>query len=167
MQVLWAAAPRRLRNRLRCPRHPTMRTTRHSFSALMLAVCSCLSAQTPDPQTLSSDGSKPLYLEPTAELGQRVNDLVSRMTLDEKISQMQNNAPAIPRLGIPAYGWANEALHGVALAGHATVFPQAIGLAATWDTDLVHSIADVISTEARAKHNDAIQHGNFEIGRAS
>src|SRR5437773_12182306 len=83
------------------------------------------------------------------------------MTLEEKISQMQNNAPAIPRLGIPAYGWANEALHGVALAGHATVFPQAIGLAATWDTDLVHSIADVISTEARAKHNDAIQHGNF------
>ena len=83
------------------------------------------------------------------------------MTLDEKISQMQTNALAIPRLGIPAYGWANEALHGVALAGHATVFPQAIGLAATWDTNLVHSIADVISTVARAKHNDAIQHGNF------
>jgi len=139
-----------------------MRSTRLSFlSALGLAVCSCLSAQTADPQTFSSDGSKPLYPEPTAALEQRVNDLVSRMTLDEKISQMQNNAPAIPRLGIPAYGWANEALHGVALAGNATVFPQAIGLAATWDTDLVHSIADVISTEARAKHNDAIQHSNF------
>src|SRR5207249_2874704 len=101
------------------------------------------------------------YLDPDLPLEKRVNDLVSRMTLEEKVSQMQNNAPAIPRLGIPAYGWANEALHGVALAGHATVFPQAIGLAATWDTDLVHSIADVISTEARAKHNDAIQHGNF------
>src|SRR5438105_902993 len=129
--------------------------------ALALTTCPCLLAQTPDLQTPSSNGNKPLYLDPNAPLEQRVNDLVSRMTLDEKISQMQNNAPAIPRLGIPAYGWANEALHGVALAGHATVFPQAIGLAATWDTTLVHSIADVISTEARAKHNDAIQHGNF------
>lgn len=112
-------------------------------------------------QNAVNEQAKPAYLNPDLPVEQRVNDLVSRMTLEEKISQMQNNAPAIPRLGIPAYGWANEALHGVALAGHATVFPQAIGLAATWDTTLVHSIADVISTEARAKHNDAIQHGNF------
>jgi beta-glucosidase len=139
-----------------------MRPIRISFLlVLAVVVFPCLLAQTPDPQIVSSDGNKPLYLDPNAPLERRVNDLVSRMTLDEKISQMQNNAPAIPRLGIPAYGWANEALHGVALAGHATVFPQAIGLAATWDTDLVHRIADVISTEARAKHNDAVQHGNF------
>src|SRR5438046_5497121 len=129
--------------------------------ALAVTASPWVVAQTPDPQTLSSKGSNLVYLDPNAPIDQRVNDLVSRMTLDEKISQMQNNAPAIPRLGIPAYGWANEALHGVALAGHATVFPQAIGLAAMWDTDLVHSIADVISTEARAKHNDAIQHDNF------
>ena len=91
---------------------------------------------------------------------ERAADLVSRMTLEEKVSQMQNAAPAIPRLGIPAYDWWNEALHGVARAGIATVFPQAIGLAATWDTDLHFRIADVISTEARAKYNDAIAHDN-------
>jgi len=90
----------------------------------------------------------------------RAADLVSRMTLEEKIGQMQNAAPAIPRLGIPAYDWWNEALHGVARAGIATVFPQAIGLAATWDTNLEYRIADIISTEARAKYNDAIRHDN-------
>jgi beta-glucosidase len=105
-------------------------------------------------------GMGALYLNPDAPLEQRVNDLVSRMTLEEKISQMQDVAPAIPRLGIPAYNWWNEGLHGVARAGTATVFPQAIGLAATWDTDLMHRVADVISTEARAKYNDAIQHDN-------
>ena len=82
------------------------------------------------------------------------------MTLEEKAGQMQNSAPAIPRLGIPAYDWWNEALHGVARAGLATVFPQAIGLAATWDTELEFRVADAISTEARAKYNDAIQHAN-------
>jgi beta-glucosidase len=84
------------------------------------------------------------------------------MTLEERISQMQDVAPAIPRLGIPAYNWWNEGLHGVARAGHATVFPQAIGLAATWDTQLLHQVAEIISTEARAKYNDAIQHGRFD-----
>jgi beta-glucosidase len=139
-----------------------MRSIRLSFLLALAVVANpCLLAQAPDSQRASTNESRPVYLNPDTPLDRRVNDLVSRMTLDEKISQMQNNAPAIPRLGIPAYGWANEALHGVALAGHATVFPQAIGLAATWDTDLVHSVADVISTEARAKHNDAVQHGNF------
>src|SRR5438874_4230133 len=128
---------------------------------LVLGASSHLATQTTGSFAAGSDTPKSRYLDPNVPLEERVDDLVSRMTLDEKISQMQNNAPAIPRLGIPAYGWANEALHGVALAGHATVFPQAIGLAASWDTDLVHSIADVISTEARSKHNDAIQHGNF------
>ena len=80
------------------------------------------------------------------------------MTLEEKVLQMQDQAPAIERLGVPAYDWWNEALHGVARAGEATVFPQAIGLAATWDTDLEQRIGDIISTEARAKYNDAIAH---------
>jgi len=100
------------------------------------------------------------YLDPTLPIEQRVNDLVSRLTMEEKIAQMQDVAPAIPRLSIPAYNWWNEGLHGVARSGAATVFPQAIGLAATWDTDLLHRIADVISTEARGKYNDAIQHNN-------
>jgi beta-glucosidase len=103
---------------------------------------------------------RPPYLDPSLPIEQRVNDLVGRMTLEEKISQMQDVAPAIDRLGIPAYNWWNEGLHGVARAGYATVFPQAIGLAATWDDDLMHRVADVISTEARAKYNDAIAHGN-------
>ncbi len=100
------------------------------------------------------------YLNPDLPPEQRAADLVSRMTLEEKVLQMQNAAPAIPRLGVPAYDWWNEALHGVARAGQATVFPQAIGLAATWDTDLMHRIADVISTEARAKYNEAIRQGD-------
>jgi beta-glucosidase len=102
----------------------------------------------------------PPYLDPSLSIDQRVNDLVSRMTLEEKVSQMQDVAPAIPRLNVPAYNWWNEGLHGVARSGTATVFPQAIGLAATWDTDLLHRVADVISTEARGKYNDAIAHHN-------
>jgi beta-glucosidase len=104
--------------------------------------------------------SPPPYLDPSLPTDQRVTDLVSRLTLDEKISQLQDVAPAIPRLQIPAYNWWNEGLHGVARSGIATVFPQAIGLAATWDTDLLHRVADTISTEARAKYNDAIAHSN-------
>ena len=80
--------------------------------------------------------------------------LVSQMTIDEKISQMLYESPAIERLGIPEYNWWNEALHGVARAGVATVFPQAIGLAATFDTDLIEKIGDVVSTEGRGKFNE-------------
>src|SRR5512138_2594740 len=83
----------------------------------------------------------------------RARELVSQMTLDEKISQMIYEAPAIERLGIPAYNWWNECLHGVGRAGIATVFPQAIGLAATWDTDLMRRVATAVSDEARAKHH--------------
>jgi beta-glucosidase len=93
----------------------------------------------------------------------RAHDIVSRMTLDEKASQLEDWAPAIPRLGIPDYQTWNEALHGVARAGYATVFPQAIGMAATWDTKMVHSMGDIISTEARAKFNRAQQEGNHRI----
>ncbi len=117
-------------------------------------------AQTPSSNSAAKEPARPAYLDPSVPLEHRVNDLVSRMTVEEKASQMQDVAPAIPRLGIPAYNWWNEGLHGVARSGNATVFPQAIGLAATWDTDLIHRVASVISTEARAKYNDAIQHGN-------
>ncbi|HEU4869748.1 MAG TPA: glycoside hydrolase family 3 C-terminal domain-containing protein [Pyrinomonadaceae bacterium] len=107
----------------------------------------------------------PPYKNPNLPIETRVNDLVSRMTLEEKVLQMQNAAPAIPRLDIPPYDWWNEALHGVARAGYATVFPQAIGLAATWDTKLMYQVADVISTEARAKHHEFVrqnQHARYQ-----
>jgi len=97
------------------------------------------------------------YQDPNLSLERRAADLVSRMTLEEKILQMQNSAPAIPRLGVPVYNWWNEALHGVA-TGRATVFPESIGLGATWDVDLVHRVADAISTEARAKYHEALRH---------
>lgn len=84
---------------------------------------------------------------------QRAKELVGRMTLEEKAEQLKFDAPAIPRLGVPAYNWWNEGLHGVARAGVATVFPQAIGTAASFDTELVEKIGDVIATEGRAKYN--------------
>ncbi len=99
----------------------------------------------------------PPYLDHTMPVVERVADLVGRMTLEEKVSQMVHNAPAIERLGIPEYNWWNEALHGVARNGLATVFPQSIGLAATWDADLIYRSATVISDEARAKYNKAIR----------
>jgi beta-glucosidase len=89
-----------------------------------------------------------------------VDALIARMTLDEKAAQLQDSAPAIPRLGIPAYTYWNEALHGVARAGEATVFPQAIGMAATWDKSLLHAEGDTISIEARAKYNHALREEN-------
>jgi beta-glucosidase len=97
------------------------------------------------------------YRNPNLPPEQRAADLVSRMTPEEKVLQMQNSAPAIPRLGIPVYNWWNEALHGVA-QGRATVFPEPIGLGASFDPDLIRRIADVISTEARAKFHEAQRH---------
>ncbi len=108
-------------------------------------------------QAWAQESQSAIFQNPNLPPEQRSADLVSRMTLQEKVLQMQNSAPAIPRLGIPAYDWWNEALHGVARAGRATVFPQAIGLAATFDTDLMHRVADAISTEARAKYNQSIR----------
>ncbi|MAT96110.1 MAG: glucan 1,4-alpha-glucosidase [Anaerolineaceae bacterium] len=93
----------------------------------------------------------------------RVEHLISQMTVEEKVSQMIHNAPAIERLDIPAYNWWNEALHGVGRAGVATVFPQAIGLAATWNPDLMSRIAAAIADEARAKHNEALRRGIRDI----
>jgi beta-glucosidase len=85
------------------------------------------------------------------------------MTLEEKVSQMQNDAAAIPRLNVPAYNWWSEGLHGIARSGYATVFPQAIGLAATWDVPLMHAVAETISTEARAKNSEALRMGIHSI----
>jgi len=87
--------------------------------------------------------------------------LVSKMTLEEKISQLGNNAPAIPRLGVLEYNWWNECLHGVARAGTATVFPQAIGMAATFNPNLINDVAVVISDEARAKHHEALRNNDY------
>jgi beta-glucosidase len=104
----------------------------------------------------------PLYKDSTAPVKDRVEDLVSQMTLKERVSQMVHDAPAVERLGVPAYNWWNECLHGVGRAGIATVFPQAIGLAATWNVDLIYRVAVATSDEARAKHHDALRKGIYK-----
>ena len=103
------------------------------------------------------------YLNPSLPLPERVNDLVSRMTLAEKVSQMQNHATAIPRLGIAEYDWWSEALHGVARSGYATVFPQAIGMAATFDAPLIHEEGNVIGIEGRGRYNSTVREDNHSI----
>jgi beta-glucosidase len=105
----------------------------------------------------------PVYLNTAQPVEARVKDLVGRMTLEEKVSQMQNHAVAIPRLNVPEYDWWSEGLHGIARSGYATVFPQAIGLAATWDTPLMHTVATTISTEARAKNSEALRNNIHSI----
>jgi beta-glucosidase len=123
-------------------------------SAVLPALCCVLAVSSFAQQT---------YLNPALSPKQRADDLVGRLTLEEKILQMQTDAPAIPRLDLPAYYYWNEGLHGIARSGHATVFPQAIGLAAAWDTKLHHQIATTIGTEARAKYNQAVREGNHSI----
>jgi len=93
------------------------------------------------------------FQDSSLEIDERVNDMISQMTLSEKVSQMRYDAPAIARLGIPEYNWWNECLHGVARAGEATVFPQAIGMGATFDKSLIFKVGTAISDEARAKHH--------------
>ncbi|MEO6817319.1 MAG: glycoside hydrolase family 3 C-terminal domain-containing protein [Edaphobacter sp.] len=105
----------------------------------------------------------PAYLDPSLPAAVRAKDVVSKMTLDEKASQLEDWAMAIPRLGIPDYQTWSEALHGVANSGFATVFPQAIGMAATWDPTMVHEMGTVISNEGRAKYNEAQREGNHRI----
>jgi len=99
------------------------------------------------------------WLDTSASFETRAAALVAQMTLEEKAAQMQNGAPAIERLGVPAYDWWSEGLHGVARAGQATVFPQAIGLAATFDVPLMGQVATTISDEARAKHHQFVREG--------
>jgi len=103
------------------------------------------------------------FQNPSLSEEQRVNDLVSRMTLKEKADQLLYTAPAIPRLGIPAYNWWNEALHGVARAGYATVFPQSITIANSWDEGLMFNVASAVSDEARAKYHEFQRRGKTGI----
>lgn len=103
------------------------------------------------------------WFNPAIGVETRLDSLVAAMTLEEKVTQMMNSAPAIERLGVPQYDWWNECLHGVARSGRATVFPQAIGLAAAWDTDLMFRVATAISDEARAKHHRFIRQGKRGI----
>jgi beta-glucosidase len=131
--------------------------------ALSLPVLSAV-AQAPAPSPLPRPTAEQIkaaaampFRNPALPVEQRVDDLVSRLTLEEKVAQLIDRAAAIPRLDIPAYNWWNEGLHGIARSGYATMFPQAIGNAATWDAPLVNRIGEVISTEARAKYNDAIR----------
>jgi beta-glucosidase len=130
------------------------------FRCTLALGLACSFALALDAQQLNSSDRS--WLNTSLPIDQRVNDLVSHMTLEEKVQQMRDHAPAIPRLGVPAYFWWNEGNHGVAVSGTATNFPQVIGMAATWDTALVHHEAEVISTEARAKYNEAIRQGQHE-----
>ena len=120
-----------------------------SFAA-GLAMCSAVFT------AYAQDNQKPAYLNPSLPPEQRAADLVHRMTLDEKVSQLVNQARAIPRLNIPAYDWWSEALHGVINDG-TTEFPEPIGLAATFDPPAIHKMAEVISTEGRIKHVQAVR----------
>lgn len=103
------------------------------------------------------------FRNPALSFDERVNDLVSRMTLQEKADQLLYTAPAIPRLGVPAYNWWNEALHGVARSGYATVFPQSITIANSWDESLLFNVATAISDEARAKYHEFQRRGKTGI----
>jgi len=124
-------------------------TARSVFLMAAVAACLPLAAQT--------------YKDPNQPIEKRVDDLLSRMTLEEKASQLLSASPAVDRLGVPAYDWWNECLHGVARAGRATVFPETIGVAATWDTNLVFRMATAISDEARAKHHEFVRRGKRGI----
>jgi beta-glucosidase len=135
-----------------------MNPVRSRFAFAWIAVLVLVAAH-----ALAQSAGTPAYLDPSQPINVRVDDLISRMTLEEKASQLVNQARAIPRLHVPAYDWWSEALHGVANAGTATVFPEPIGLAATFDDPLIHQMAIVIGTEARAKHNQAIRAGRRDI----
>ncbi len=127
-----------------------MKRTNTKFTLVILAILILFSFRTEKKYKFP-------FLNPGLTTEERVNDLVGRMTLDEKIGQMMNAAPAIERLGVPEYNWWNECLHGVARAGLATVFPQAIGLGATWDENMMFRVSTAISDEARAKHHDFVK----------
>jgi len=132
-----------------------LRTQDALAAGLMVGLMLCCARP---PRVGGPTGGAP-YENPSRPIGERVADLVARLTPAEKVGQLVTDAPAIPRLGVPAYHWWSEALHGVARAGTATVFPQAIGLAASFDEALVRRVADAISDEARAKYHEAQRHG--------
>ena len=130
------------------------------FTAFLTCASSC--AQSVQGQGTSLSAPAP-YMNPALPLEQRVDDLIGRMTLEEKVEQMRDHAPSLPRLGVPKYDWWNEGLHGVAFAGYATNFPQVIGMAATWDAELVHKMGETVSIEARAKYNQAMREDHHEM----
>ncbi|MEO1624492.1 MAG: glycoside hydrolase family 3 C-terminal domain-containing protein, partial [Bacteroidota bacterium] len=125
-----------------------------SFSQSLCLIALLLCCQSAVGQTYDFS-----FQDPNLSIEKRVDDLIKRMSLEEKVGQLMYNAPAIDRLQVPAYNWWNECLHGVARNGRATVFPQAIGMAASWDTDLMFRIGDAISTEGRAKYNVSAANG--------
>jgi len=134
------------------------------FSTVLLLTISCrvrssrTQRRTIIPFTSHKESAgRMIYKNPSAPIEERVTDLISRMTLEEKVSQMLYNSPAIERLDVPEYNWWNECLHGVGRAGRATVFPQTIGMAATFDEDLIYRVSTAISDEARAKYNAAVR----------
>jgi beta-glucosidase len=133
------------------------------FAILVLAVAGYVLCSSRLLAQTATSTTNPPYLNPALPIDQRVEDLVSRMTLEEKASQLVNQARAIPRLQVTEYDYWSEGLHGVAAAGIATVFPQAIALGATWDAPLLHRVATVIGTEARAKHHEAVRQGRHNI----
>lgn len=135
------------------------KTTLFGLLALLSGMMSCTSGPDDHDRNKNASNNFPFW-NPELPVEQRIEDLISQLTLDEKASLMLYNSPAIKRLGIPEYNWWNECLHGVARAGKATVFPQAIGLAATFDEDLIFRVATAISDEARAKHHEAVKMGN-------
>src|SRR5512143_1440556 len=111
------------------------------------------------PQSTHAD--QPAYLDTARPFAERAKDLIARLTLQEKVGLMSHPATGVPRLGIPAYNYWSEALHGVARNGRATVFPQAIGMAATWDKSLVLEVATAISNEGRAKYHEALRRNGY------
>jgi len=131
-----------------------MNFQRLSLIVILYTYTNCIQAQV---------AVNPIYSNISLDFESRAADLVSKMTLEEKISQLGDGAPAIPRLNIQQYHWWNECLHGVARAGTATVFPQAIGMAASFDTDAMIEVAEIISSEARAKHHEAQRNKNYNI----
>lgn len=131
----------------------------NSFFILLIAGCSAPQSHTREAGVVP-DSIKGTYLDYSLSFKERSALLVKELTLEEKMQQLVYDAPAIDRLNIPAYNWWNEALHGIARFGTATVFPQPVGMAATFDRELIHSISSAISTEGRAKHNEAVRMGN-------
>ena len=137
------------------------RTQNNTIMPVRSTIASSLSSSTITPISSSkiTPATRVVYKNPSTPIDERVADLISRMTLKEKVSQMLYNSPAIERLNVPEYNWWNECLHGVARAGRATIFPQAIGLAATFDEDLIYRVSTAISDEARAMNNAALRKG--------
>ena len=136
-----------------------MKTLATHLAAFAILSAACLSAAQQPPR---QDAPKPVWLDTTLPPEQRAAALVQQMSLDEKATQLVNQARAIPRLNVPAYDWWSESLHGVARDG-TTEFPEPIGLGATFDTDAIHKMAIVIGTEGRIKHVQAVRAGHSDI----